>query len=120
MKTPQLARFSAKWLATEQMKLAPFKSNPQGCWLWLRAVDRKGYGFISVADPKTGQERVYAVHRLSYEFHRGKLGPGIRVRHTCHVRRCFNPKHLIPGTAKENTQDMIRAGRASWQKDKLR
>lgn len=30
-----------------------------------------------------------------------------QARHTCDNRRCINPDHLIPGTAKDNTQDMM-------------
>ena len=32
--------------------------------------------------------------------------------HTCNNRRCVNPGHVYEGTHKQNTADMIRAGRA--------
>lgn len=33
------------------------------------------------------------------------------VRHTCDNRICVNPSHLLLGTNKENTNDMISRGR---------
>lgn len=33
------------------------------------------------------------------------------ARHTCHNKWCINRKHIIPGTSKDNTRDMLEAGR---------
>lgn len=33
------------------------------------------------------------------------IAPGEIVRHTCDVRRCVNPEHLIVGTVGENNVD---------------
>lgn len=35
--------------------------------------------------------------------------------HTCHRRNCIEPSHLYWGTPKQNTDDMMAAGRASNQ-----
>jgi hypothetical protein len=36
--------------------------------------------------------------------------------HSCDFRRCWNPEHLSLGTHAENMQDMIRKGRAGYQR----
>lgn len=88
----------------------------RGCWLWQGQVSKDGYGFIEVRLGLT--KRRYKVYRLLYEYYRGKPPFGQVLRHTCDVRRCINPDHLVPGSKKQNTADMVRAGRAAWQQPK--
>lgn len=80
--------------------------NLSGCWEWKRCLSRKGYGQFR-HDGKT-----YYTHRYVLEK---KLGRSIRSKHmachSCNNRRCCNPDHIREGTAKENTQDMLDAGR---------
>jgi hypothetical protein len=49
---------------------------------------------------------VQYVHRISFEEHAGRKPVGI-VRHTCDNRACYNPDHLIEGTKKQNSEDMV-------------
>lgn len=73
------------------------------CWLWTGAINWAGYGVVDGKGTRA--------HRVSF-FEAGKsLGLGEIVRHTCHVRRCVNPDHLIPGSHKQNAQDRVLAGR---------
>jgi len=85
-----------------------------GCWLWSGEIAENGYGFIVA---KVGlRSQVYAVHRLSFDHFKGHVPHGFVVRHACHVRACWNPAHLTLGTKKENAEDTVRAGHASWQR----
>jgi len=77
-----------------------------GCWLWTAATDQKGYGMIGIGATKT-----YRAHRISYEMVKGKIPDGLQMRHQCHTPACVNPDHLLVGTALQNTQDSIKAGR---------
>lgn len=78
----------------------------KGCWIWLKTKNRKGYGVIS-----WGRFR-FAVHRLSFAFHKGLIPQGFVVMHECDTPSCFNPQHLFLGTQHENMRDMKRKGRA--------
>lgn len=76
------------------------------CWIWTGAFMTSGYGFF----------RGKTAHKLSYIINKGDVPDGLFVLHSCHNRKCCNPEHLRIGTPEENSQDMIKAGRAGWQK----
>lgn len=69
------------------------------CWNWTGKPNSAGYGRCSI-DGK----RVYA-HRASYELHKGEIGPGLEIDHTCHNRVCVNPEHLQVVTRKQNKEN---------------
>jgi hypothetical protein len=75
-----------------------------GCWEWIGAKDRTGYGNLRFCG------RLCRVHRLAYAEFVGPIGTSL-VLHRCDNRICFNPDHLFIGTAKDNTQDMMNKGR---------
>lgn len=75
----------------------------KGCWLWRGQSGE--YGKIYVH----GQGLVKC-HRLSYEMHKGPIPEGLLVRHTCDVKGCVNPDHLLVGTKKDNAHDAIERG----------
>jgi hypothetical protein len=79
-----------------------------GCWLWDSAVNNKGYGLIFNSDPDKERQ----AHRVSWRLHRGEIPTGMCVLHRCDVPLCVNQNHLFLGTMKDNTQDMIKKGRA--------
>lgn len=68
-----------------------------GCWLWLGALDRDGYGHISV-----GRKTNTGAHRAAYEAFVGPIPTGMVIDHRCRVRCCVNPDHLEPVTPREN------------------
>ena len=80
----------------------------ESCWSWT-GNKALGYGRIS-----TGKKPYVLVlaHRLSWEIHnKQKIPEGMFVMHKCDNPECCNPDHLMIGTPKENTQDMIAKGR---------
>jgi len=67
-----------------------------GCWLWMGAYDRGGYGrFFLWGENCTA-------HRVSYEMHKGAIPEGLQIDHLCRVHCCVNPDHLDVVTQQEN------------------
>lgn len=94
----------------EQRFLSRIGARPKcGCWLWLGAKDRKGYGRLAslgMVDAST----IY-VHRLSFSLYCGEIPPGMMICHTCDVPACCNPDHLFIGTNGDNVRDSVRKRR---------
>ena len=87
-----------------------------GCWLWKGAVAGNRYGQFTVVEPD--RYRKVMASRYSYELFVADIPPGLMVCHTCDTPRCVNPDHLFLGTNADNMRDMVKKGRASWQKGK--
>ncbi len=77
----------------------------ESCWLWTAGLFSTGYGAFSINGNNVG------AHKYSYELHNSKVAEGLVVRHTCDNPPCVNPNHLLIGTPKDNTRDMIERGR---------
>ena len=67
-----------------------------GCWLWVGATSKGGYGACSLA----GIQRY--THRLAYESLVGPIPGALQIDHLCRTRCCCNPVHLEPVTVREN------------------
>ena len=72
------------------------------CWLW----SSQSYGKLRV-----GVNRYVSAHRYAYELKYGPIPPGALVRHSCNVRNCVNPDHLLIGTHALNANDRKVRGR---------
>lgn len=101
-----------KWRGTEQKPATLFNN--------LASVLTQG-GFMSACIEHTqrgtqkGYGRTYYrgqkiyLHQLAFLKANGYL-PEV-VRHTCDNPRCINPEHLIAGTPKDNSRDMLQRRR---------
>jgi hypothetical protein len=81
------------------------------CWIWLRQVDKHGYGQFR----KTSKSKWSKTHRVSIHAFKGIDPIGKCVLHICDVPSCVNPDHLYLGTQKENVRDMQQRGRSNYK-----
>lgn len=92
-------------------KLNPFPDgipNTDDCLIWQGMKEKSGYGRWYVGNLKK------KAHRVIYCQHHGiALSDidGVILRHTCDNPPCVNPRHLVPGTQKQNVSDMYSRGR---------
>ena len=91
---------------TGKRKPVTFTVNERGCHICTSHVlGTSGYPCIW----KDGRNQ--NMHRVLYEEAHGPLLPDQVVRHVCDDRTCINLKHLVPGTRKQNTADMMERNR---------
>src|SRR3990167_8282615 len=72
-------------------------TDPNGCVIWLGALNQHGYGRFRYGDRKE-----YA-HRFAYERTHGPVPEGLFLDHLCRVRACINPEHLEATDMRTNT-----------------
>lgn len=76
-----------------------------GCWLWIGAKHRQGYGNIGI------KGKAQLVHRVIWEMENGHIPEGMKVCHKCDITSCCNPDHLFLGSQKDNMKDCRIKGR---------
>ena len=69
-----------------------------GCWWWMSAISKWGYGMAT----RCGKHE--AAHRVIYRFFRGEFPAHLDLDHLCRQRSCVNPWHLEPVTRAINLQ----------------
>ena len=85
-----------------------------GCWLWLGAVDRRGYAQRTIYTPGAAPyDETYAGTYRCVRIAREIVGaqPGELACHHCDTPPCVNPEHLYRGTPQSNMDDKMRRGR---------
>lgn len=80
--------------------------NETGCWEWQGCRGRGGYGEVRIGGVKFKTHRKALAEKLGRD-----LAVGEHARHMCHNRACCNPAHLEVGSAQDNSDDKVRAGR---------
>jgi hypothetical protein len=83
-----------------------YEVRENGCWIWKAAHGGRGYGRVRFMGKTNG------AHRVSFYLANGYWPRN--TRHTCDTPLCVNPKHLIDGTKKDNSQDMVERGRSTY------
>jgi HNH endonuclease len=78
-----------------------------GCWIWLGAADRDGYGVAW----DSALKRDARAHRLVYEILVGSIPKGKKLLHRCDTPCCVNPDHMFVGTTADNVADCRAKGR---------
>jgi hypothetical protein len=83
------------------------KPTANGCLEYIGGKLKTGYGIFNAGGS-------VLAHRFAYmTFHEVALKPNEYVRHlACNNPSCCNPLHLAVGSAKDNSLDMVNAGRS--------
>lgn len=101
----------AKYVSTEE-RFFQKVSKTGSCWIWIGALNSKGYGSFAVGG------KSMLSHRYSFLIHKGPIPDGAIICHTCDTPACVNPEHLWAGTYRDNSLDMFDKDRQSiWTKE---
>lgn len=80
-------------------------AGPDECWEWQGCKHPFGHGQIGRGRREEG---ICGTHVAAWEVTYGRRVPeGKIVRHACDNPSCCNPSHLLLGTKKDNTADMV-------------
>lgn len=91
-------------------------NSESGCIEWVGPKDRGGYGRMSLSLGERTLKKTLSAHRTAYEEYVGPIPIGLEICHSCDNRACINPRHLWPGTHKQNMEDMMLKGRSALGK----
>jgi len=67
-----------------------------GCWQWLAAKDRDGYGVF------TYKKRQLRAPRVAYRLSVGDIPDSMTIDHLCKQPWCVNPDHMEVVSVREN------------------
>lgn len=85
------------------------KRNEKGCMIFTGAIDRINFGYGRFRD-RDG--KIVRAHRFAWEQTNGRIPAGLMLLHgDCNDPLCCELDHLRVGTAQQNVDDMIAAGR---------
>jgi len=86
--------------------------NGRDCWPWLGARKPSGYGNVRI------NKKYYSPHRVAFEIAVAEIPDNLIVMHLCDNPPCCNPSHLVLGTIKANSFDMIKKNRQGFHKNR--
>ena len=103
------------WRATARLTIATVQNrlrarclvDANGCWLWTKSLNPKGYGKTHVWANGKVESRA---HRVSYLAFVGPIPSNRIVMHLCNTNSCINPTHLKLGTHSDNMAHAMRSG----------
>ena len=79
--------------------------NENGCWLFMGALDKDGYGYISRRVPGLRTPRQRRCHIITWEEANGPLPEGMTLDHIdCVAKACCNPDHVELVTRAVNSE----------------
>lgn len=78
-----------------------FIKESDGCWIWLKYRDKRGYGHLR----RFGKN--WLAHRYMYLCTNGDFDRSLNILHKCDNPSCINPDHLFIGTQRDNILDCI-------------
>lgn len=93
-------------MTIQERFVGKYRVTETGCWEWLAARTRAGYGVFTV------DGACVRVHRYAYELYNGPVPDGMVVDHLCRNRACVNPAHL---EAVRNVTNVLRGTGPSAQ-----
>jgi HNH endonuclease len=84
---------------------AKYEPEPNsGCFIWIGARSKDGYGFITI------NNKMDRSHRVAWRLAGYVLLPGYQVLHKCDNRACVRVEHMFVGTNQDNVDDRMAKG----------
>lgn len=81
------------------------KKSPSECWFWLGGFFPTGYGVFAL------NHKACRAHRVAWRIAYGPIPKGAMIRHSCDIKACVNPEHLLAGFHADNITDAIQRDR---------
>lgn len=100
----------------QRVSLHTVYGDPDDCWAWSASVLPSGRPRLGVRWGPGRASSVTAARVIAASQEGLDLLGGRRwvARHTCDNVACVNPSHIISGTDQDNSDDMVKRGRAAW------
>ncbi len=81
-------------------------SSLKGCWLWKDGGrNQDGYVLFEIRN-KPGDRQSMLAHRYAWFLKYGNE-PSETLDHTCYVRHCVNPEHMVEMTLEKNKREGV-------------